>query len=62
MKQQDSTGMANEAKADCHEEAPAADEQITLSQAAKPAPGRPRRGPLVTATFRGCPATPVPWA
>lgn len=41
MKQQDSTGMANGAKADCHEGAPAAEEHITLSQAAKLAPGRP---------------------
>jgi hypothetical protein len=41
VKQQDSTGMANGAKADCHEGAPAAEEQITLSQAAKLAPGRP---------------------
>lgn len=41
MKQQDSTEMANGAKADCHEGASAADEHITLAQAAKLAPGRP---------------------
>lgn len=37
MKQQDSTGMANGA----NPEAPAAEEHITLSQAARLAPGRP---------------------
>ena len=37
MKQQDSTGMANGANPG----APAAEEHITLSQAAKLAPGRP---------------------
>jgi len=41
VQQQDSTGTASGAKPDCHDGAPAADEHITLSQAAKLAPGRP---------------------
>ena len=51
MKQQDSTGMANGVKADCHEAAPAAEEHITLSQAATLAPGplcQHRRRPTLT--------------
>lgn len=41
MQQQDSTGTASGAKPDCHDGAPDAEEHITLSQAAKLAPGRP---------------------
>ena len=41
MQQQDSTRTASGAKADSRDGAPAADEHITLTQAAKLAPGRP---------------------
>lgn len=41
MQQQDSAGTASGAKPDPRDGAPAAEEHITLSQAAKLAPGRP---------------------
>lgn len=41
MYEQDSTGTASGARADSRDGAPAAEEHITLSQAAKLAPGRP---------------------
>jgi hypothetical protein len=41
VQQQDSTRTASGAKPDSRDGAPAADEHITLSQAAKLAPGRP---------------------
>lgn len=41
MYEQESTGTASGARADSRDGAPAAEEHITLSQAAKLAPGRP---------------------